>query len=143
MLPKHFLLLVGFIFFSWNLSAVHPIEEISENPAVFTEKPKRGSTSILKNKSKKKKRIKKSQKKKRKINFTFGRLSLGLGILGALLIWQPYISILGLLCSLAAVVLGILGLKKEEHKKMSKWGIALGGLGIMYFLTIFVLVLLL
>jgi hypothetical protein len=66
-------------------------------------------------------------------------LPLGLGILGLALIFIPYISIIGLIAGVAAVITGFLFRKK--YPKTARWGIWLGGICIVAFLAVLGLVL--
>ena len=66
-----------------------------------------------------------------------GIASLVLGIIGVLLGWLPLIGIASaILCSLPAIILGIISLRRKKRIGISRAGIILGAIGVAYFLYI-------
>lgn len=66
-------------------------------------------------------------------------LPLGLGVVGLAFIFLPYLSIIGLIAGIAAVVTGFLF--RKEYPKTARWGILLGGICVVAFLAVLGLVL--
>ncbi|NJN78494.1 MAG: hypothetical protein HC803_09355 [Saprospiraceae bacterium] len=66
-------------------------------------------------------------------------LPLGLGVLGIALIFIPYLSIIGLIAGVLAIVSGFLFRKK--YPKTARWGIWLGGFCVVAFLGVLGLIL--
>ncbi|HEA47319.1 MAG TPA: hypothetical protein ENH97_02795 [bacterium] len=65
--------------------------------------------------------------------------SLVLGIIGILLGWMPLFGIIGaIFFSIPAVVLGIISLRRKRRIDISRAGIILGAIGVVYFLYIII-----
>ena len=63
------------------------------------------------------------------------------GIAGLVLIFMPYISIIGLLFCIASIVLGFKARKKKQKKLWIRLGFFSGGLGLLAFLGVLGLIL--
>lgn len=60
-------------------------------------------------------------------------LAFGMALTGAILIWMPYVSLLGLLLGLAGWVTGYIAQKKGQKNPFSRIAIILGSLCFLYF----------
>jgi hypothetical protein len=71
---------------------------------------------------------------------TLSLLSLIGGAGGLLLIWIPYIGLLGLAMAIAGLVLGLVAMKNEGSNTMNLLGVILGGLTLLLFLVAVIIV---
>lgn len=68
-----------------------------------------------------------------------GITSLLLGIIGILLGWMPIVGIItAIFCSLPAIILGVISLRRKKKVGISRAGIILGAIGVAYFLYIII-----
>ncbi len=65
-----------------------------------------------------------------------GRLSLILSSVGLVFFFIPVVNIIGLGFSLAGLILGIIGLRKDEDQTMAIIGMVIGGLGVLISLLV-------
>ncbi|MFK7947386.1 MAG: hypothetical protein AB8G11_07350 [Saprospiraceae bacterium] len=68
-------------------------------------------------------------------------LSAGSGVLGLILAFIPFLSIIGILLGVAAVILGIIAFRKKQKSRWSWIGLIAGGLTILAFLGVIGLIL--
>lgn len=66
-------------------------------------------------------------------------LPLGLGLVGLGLVFIPYLSLIGLLAGVLALISGLL--LRKKYPKTARWGIWLGGFCVVAFLSVLGLIL--
>jgi hypothetical protein len=66
----------------------------------------------------------------------WGKIAASAGIVGVIMTFVPYLSIVGILLCGFALVAGIIGRKKRRNKRFATIGIWLGSLGLTAFLTV-------
>lgn len=84
--------------------------------------------------------IQKKQKKDSEM-IRYDYLSAGSGILSLALAFIPFLSIIGIILGIAAVVLGIIAFRKKQKSRWSWIGLIAGGLTIIAFLGVVGLIL--
>lgn len=68
-----------------------------------------------------------------------GIASLVLGIIGILLGWLPIVGMItAIFCSLPAIILGVISLRRKKRIAISRAGIILGAIAVTYFLYIII-----
>lgn len=69
-------------------------------------------------------------------NIPWALISAGSGVLGLILAFTPYLSVLGVLLGAAAVVFSILAFRKKRRKRWAWLGMITGGLTVLAFLGV-------